>query len=74
MISLFRTMYIERRSDGSLHAFRAPSGERTVVTLNKNGMLSNLADPESRSSRFEYDTGGLMTKHEAPFACPQTFQ
>ena len=67
-------MNIERRSDGSLHAFRAPSGDRTVVTLDKDGMLSNIADPEARITRFNYDSGGLMTGHKAPFACSQTFK
>ena len=72
-----RTLTIERMSDGRLRAFVAPSGERSVVTLNPNGMLLSLSDPDGEGSNvasFEYNENNLVTSYQPPLGCQQTYE
>lgn len=69
-----RTLLVERRSDGALHAFVSPQGQRSIVTLDENGMLSNLFDEKGVSARFSYNNEGLVTQHTPPVGCLQTYE
>ena len=69
-----RTLQVERRSDGRLHAFVAPRGQRSIVTLDDNGMLTSLMDEKGISAHFTYDEDGLVVEHVPPVGCPQSYE
>jgi YD repeat-containing protein len=69
-----RTLQIQRRADGRLEAFVAPTGERSTVTLTDDGMLQNMVEPSGVQSTFQYDSGGLITSHEPPNGCRQSYE
>ena len=67
-------MKIERDSGGQLRGFVAPTGSSSAVTLNSEGMLETIADPEGNTAEFEYNDGHLMTSHTPSFGCKQEYR
>ncbi len=74
MNALNRTMSVERLSDGRLHAFVAPTGGKTVVSVTGSGMLESITDPDGLTAMFEYNKDSLMTSHKPPIGCKQHFK
>ena len=69
-----RTLTLDRRSNGDLHAFVAPGGERSVVTLDTNGRLQSMTSEMGQSAVYMYDDQGLMIEHQPPSGCNQQYE
>lgn len=67
---------IERDAGGNPTAIVAPFGQRTVLTVNADGYLASVANPENETHEVAYqDAGGLLTRFETPrdFATQATY-
>ena len=69
-----QTLILDRRSNGDLHAFVAPGGDRSVVTLDSNGRLQSMTSEMGQSAVYMYDDQGLMIEHQPPSGCSQQYE
>ncbi|MGZ5445925.1 MAG: NHL domain-containing protein [Thermoanaerobaculia bacterium] len=63
---------IERNGDGTM-AIVAPSGERTILTMDSNGYLSSVKNPAGETTHLTSTSGGLLSGLTRPSGASYSF-
>ncbi len=65
---------IERDNEGNPVAIVSPYGQRTRLTLNKNGYLTSVTNAANEVHQLEYTNSGLLVRYTDPRGYAETYE